>query len=783
MTYTLLGELESFEQSGRTLLLKCGNSVLALSVLAPDIIRVRFAPQGTFAPRRSWAVAKPDEEWPETSFNLNQEAEKLTVTTERLKIEIQRSPCRLTILDTAGRILSQEDEQGGMALNETGQPACFKIMPPEEKYYGFGERTSLLNKRGRRYQNWTRDPYYFNADHGPGTDNMYQAIPFFMALRPSLGGYGLFLNNTHHTTLDMDSLTKGLMSLEAKGGELDYYFIYGPEPAAILEGYTTITGQAPLPPRWSLGYQQCRWSYYPESTVMKLAEEFRQRRIPVDTIVLDIDYMQGYRVFTWDRERFPDPKEMNDELAQQGFKVITIIDPGVKHDPGNYKAFDEGVEEKYFIQKADGELFTGYVWPDKSVFPDYTKPEVRQWWGDMHKTLLESGVRGIWNDMNEPAMNNLPFSDPNGVPAHIPLDAPQGNADEQTTQAEVHNLFGYLMNRSSYEGLLRLRPDERPFVLTRSGFAGIQKYAAVWMGDNCSLWEHLEMSMPQLCGMGLSGVSFVGVDIGGFSFAGSPELFARWIQLGAFYPFSRGHSALGTPQKEPWIWGEETENITRKYLELRYRLLPYLYTCFWENSQTGAPIFRPLLYQFWQDPATLDLSDQVMVGDGLMLAPVYRPGVNHRAVYLPSGVWYDWWSSARYASDQGQTILQAAPLDTMPLYIRGGSILPLGPVMQYSDEKPLDRLTLEIYPNTQGVASGQLYEDDGLSFAYQNGDFCLSIYECRPAATSGHTTLTARREGTYQPAARSVEIRFHHSGGSISITEISNDAGNWKIQL
>jgi alpha-glucosidase len=362
--YNFIGAVDSFRQEGRNLFLDCGSAALALSVITPEIIRVRFAPQGSFSSRRSWAVTRPDEDWPETDFDFSEEPETLTLSTSKLKIQIRRSPCRLTILDSAGQILCEETEQGGLASSPDGKVACLKNSPPNEGYYGCGERTSLLNKRGRRYQNWTRDPYDTDFDHGPGTDNMYQAIPFFMALRPNAGGYGLYLNNTFHSVLDMDSMRNGYYSLEGRAGELDYYFIYGPDPASIVERYTAVTGRGLLPPRWALGFQQCRWSYFPDSVVMEVAKQYRERRLPADTIVLDIDYMNGFRVFTWGRQRFPDPKEMNDELARQGFKVITIVDPGVKYDPnGNYQVFNEAEQNDYLIKTAEGKLATGYVCP------------------------------------------------------------------------------------------------------------------------------------------------------------------------------------------------------------------------------------------------------------------------------------------------------------------------------------------------------------------------------------------------------------------------------------
>ncbi len=779
---TFPGKVISYRQLEQKIILSLETGAISITALTPGIFRVRYAPTGEFSPRRSWSVAQPDEEWPQASFELKPGPDNLILKTSLAVVEITFDPCRLSFNTAAGEILCREGPEDGIQTGPNGNIICYKASPPAEGFFGFGERTSLLNKRGRRYQNWNRDPVDTSFDHGPGADNLYQSHPFFMALRPGVGGYGLFLNNTYRTLFDMDWMREGKYSFQITGGELDYYFIYGPEPAAILERFSLITGRTPLPPRWALGYQQCRWSYKNEEVIQNLAREFRERALPCDTLVLDIDYMAAFRVFTWNRNTFPDPLEMSTELMEKGFKLITIIDPGVKHDPTeNYPVFNEGLEKGYFIRNAAGEPFTGYVWPGLSVFPDFVKPEVREWWGNLHQKLLSTGVKGVWNDMNEPAMNDRPFGEIGGRLKEIPPETLQGPESELTNHAETHNLYGLLMSRATYEGLARLRPQERPFVLSRSGFSGIQKYAAAWMGDNWSLWEHLEMSMPQLCGMGLSGVPFVGVDIGGFWGGGSPELFARWIQLGAFYPFSRGHSADQTPQKEPWIWGKETEDITRKYLELRYRFMPYLYTAFWQHTVQGVPVFRPLFFNFWQDPAALDISDQVMVGDHLMLAPVYRPATISRPVYLPPEPWFRWWDGKLLQEGEGQTILEAAPPDTMPLFVRGGSVLPLGPIIQFAGEKNLDPLTLEVFIDEKGSASGQLYEDDGLSFEYREGNFCLNSY--RAEATQGKIKVTASREGSFGPPSRKVEIICHHPDGAIFRPTLFPDTGTWEIEL
>jgi alpha-glucosidase len=422
--------------------------------------------------------------------------------------------------------------------------------------------------------------------------------------------------------------------------------------------------------------------------------------------------------------------------------------------------YREGLEKDYFIRNLQGDVTHGYVWPDDSVFSDFTRPEVREWWGNLGKKLVDDGASGIWNDMNEPVTFSKPFSEGGSGTGTLPLDAQQGSSVERTTHAEAHNLYGSLMARSSYEGLRRHLKGERPFVLTRSAFAGVQRWSAVWMGDNSSWWEHLEMSIPQLMNMGLSGVAFVGADIGGFTENATPELFARWVEVGSLYPFCRGHSSAGTRWQEPWTFGSQVENIARMYLDLRYRLLPYLYTLLWQASETGSPAFRPLLYEFPDDPATYHLGDQFMLGSSLMAAPILRPGRMAREVYLPQGEWIDWWSGERFKGPA--TILAHAPLEIMPLYVRAGSILPFGPEIEYTGQKALDPLTLEIFP---GQGEFTLYEDDGQSFDYQRGVFCTTRFMMQQEGAK--LTLSALpRQGAYHPAERTLEVHLHASAAA-----------------
>ncbi|KST63733.1 glycoside hydrolase family 31 protein [Mastigocoleus testarum] len=763
-----ISSVERVQRYQQGIVLICdGNLNLTLSVLAPNLIRVRFSPAVDFIPRRSWSVAIADEEWDIVPFEVEETEEFINIKTAEIMVCVQRDPCRIKFLEQQTGNTFASDTDLGIAWRDN-EVTCWKQIGVEEKFYGFGERTGLLNHRGKRFTHWTTDC----LDFGVLTDEMYQAIPFFISLSSQVN-YGLFFNTTYKSQFDVGASQSDTLQLQTQGNELDYYLIYGQEPATILNTYTKLTGRMSLPPRWALGYHQCRWSYNSETEVRTLVREFRQRRIPCDVIHLDIDYMQGFRVFTWHKQRFPDPKKLIDELTAQGFKIVTIVDPGVKYDPeADYEVCDRGLENNYFIRNKQGKIFHGYVWPDRSVFPDFIRSDVREWWSSLHKNLIDKGVAGIWNDMNEPALDDRPFGD-SGNKTCFPLDAPQGDPKEQTNHAETHNVYGLMMARASREALDRLRPKERSFVLTRSGYAGVQKYSAVWTGDNHSLWEHLEMSLPMLCNLGLSGVPFVGADIGGFASNATPELFARWMQVGMLYPFMRGHSVIGSKRHEPWEFGTEVEDICRQYIELRYQLLPYIYTLFWEAANTGAPILRPLLYHYHDDRNTQEFYDQLLLGESLMAAPVYRPGVENRAVYLPEGTWYDWWTGECYQGSK--YILAHAPLAKMPMYIRGGSIIPLAPVMQYTSESPVNQLRLRVTP---GTGEYTLYEDDGTSFAYRDGLWCTTNYRVSMEGEQIIVDIQAR-QGDWIPVPRQIIVEVLGKG----VQEFEDDGTARRLQF
>jgi len=644
------------------------------------------------------------------------------VTAARDGDKLQVRCAGFSILLTDGRPEIDLNSQGGKSLLSLSQ-ALFRArnrlifrfaLSPEARIYGLGEKTGYLNKRGSRYVMWnTDDPL-----HTPDKDPLYKSIPFIIVADGDKT-FGLFLDSTARSEFDLGFTSRDQLEIAVYDEELDLYVIDGKNMAEVISRYTLLTGRMAMPPMWALGYQQCRWSYYPQEKVMDLASAFRKRDIPCDVIYLDIDYMDGYRVFTWSPDRFPEPAVMNQSLMEQGFRIVTIIDPGVKRD-SDYDVYREGAQNGYFCKLPTGEVYHGKVWPGVSAYPDFSKAEARKWWGKKHAPLLFSGVSGIWNDMNEPS-DFSPEAGDNRALATVPNDVMLDFDGDPRSFAKGHNAYGLLMCRATYEGFSDLKPDERPFIVTRSAYAGIQRYSAVWTGDNHSWWEHLAMSIPMHLNIGLSGVPFVGGDVGGFQGECSPELFIRWVQLGAFTPFFRAHSAIGTRNHEPWAFGPEAEHLAREAIKLRYSLLPYLYSTFKNACDTGLPVMRPLVLDFQEDVNTHELWDCFMIGPSLLVAPVLRPGDKKRVVYLPQGLWYDF--HTREPITGGRYILADAPLDRIPLFVRAGAIIPR--VRSEASTAFIDwsRLSLEVYAGASG--SYNLYEDDGLSRDYQRDGYNL----------------------------------------------------------
>lgn len=581
-----------------------------------------------------------------------------------------------------------------------------KKIEGDEKFYGLGDKTGHLNKRGYDYEMWnTDDP----SPHVESHKALYKSIPFFITLREK-HSFGIFFDNNFKTYFNMGKENSEYYYFGANDGNLDYYFINGKNMVDVVKGYTYLTGTTPLPQKWTLGYQQSRWSYAPDKRVMEVANKFRKYDIPCDVIHLDIDYMDDYKVFTWCKDKFKEPKKILGDLKNDGFKVVTIIDPGVKKEDG-YFIYEEGVKNNYFAKDKEDNIYVNSVWPGDSVFPDFSDKEVRKWWADNQKIMVDYGVSGIWNDMNEPASFNGP----------LPDDVKFNNEDRGGDHTEIHNIYGHLMAKATFEGIKKYT-NKRPFVITRACYAGSQKYSTVWTGDNQSFWDHLRMSIPMLCNLGLSGVSFAGVDVGGFMFDCTPELLSRWVQVGCFSPLFRNHSAMHTRDQEPWAFDEETLKINRKYIKLRYKILPYLYDLLWKGETTGLSVIRPLVLHYRNDKMTEEINDEFLVGENILVAPIVEQGKRVRSIYIPQGEWIDYWTKEEFKG--GCTILREAQLDLCPIYIKKGTILPNYPEQNYVGEKEISELTLDIYPgNGQYVH----YQDDGESFDYRGGKY--NLYE------------------------------------------------------
>ena len=760
------GRIESWSSEGSALIADYGGPIVAVTALTPGMLHVRVGRGGALAPRRSWAITEPDSAFPPVEVDVIDKGNSVMLVTSALAVELAPG-ARISISDAAGDPLLVDPESGGPEWRADGTTVWTKAMPERERYYGFGERHGLLEKRGRHYSCWTTDEW---RHQGPTTDELYIAVPFFMGLGIEGRAYGVLLDNTFRTSFDLSDIAGGRMRWQSEGGELDWYFFAGPEPATVVKRLSEVVGRMPLPPLWALGYHQSRLGYASAAEVLAVARELRARDIPADAIHLDLDHMDERRSFTWDPERFPDPQGLVFELGRLDFETVVVVSACVKREAG-YDVYDSGHREGVFLRDRDGEELTGYVWPGLCVFPDHARADTRAWWGEQYRVHLDVGVRGFVNDMNEPAMRDLPVEDERGGNVEPALDVQHGTAAERAMHAEVRNVYGHLENRGTYEYLRNARPDERPFLLSRAGCAGMQRYAGTWTGDMSSVWEHLETSLPQLLGLGLSGVPLAGADIGGFYESCGPELLVRWTQLGALTPFARNHSSRDTAPQEPWAWGEEVEAACRAAIELRYRLLPYLYTLVEEASRTGVPILRPLFFHYADDERTREISDQALLGSDLLLAPVVRPGVRSRAVYLPRGLWTDLRSGTRYAG--GDVILASAELsEGTPLFARGGSILPLGPCVRNTRERSADGFQLRIFSD-EGRATGCLYEDDGSTLAHTRGESCTTEL----AYADG--VLSSRRRGSFAPALRTITVVVDGR----ELPERVHDAGDWEIRL
>jgi len=739
----------------------CHNGVaLRISVLAAGIFRLRYSPDGVFLPDFSYAI-DPGFEPEKVTVRLEEREHEYLLDSGSLQVLVSKADLKLRFYDQDDRTICA-DESGFSAKRTILKGWCElrleKKCHKKEVFYGLGDKSCGAKLAGKKFEHWCTDAYAFGLE----TDPLYRAIPFYYAMNQGVA-YGIYLDNSFRTHFDFGASDPGATTFSAEGGELNYYFLQGPSLAAVARNYARLTGTHAMPPMWALGYHQCRWSYHPDAHVREIAGEFRERQIPCDAIYLDIDYMDGYRCFTWDSKAFPNPKSLVDDLRALGFQTVVMIDPGIKEDP-NYAVYHDGLDKNMFLRTADGVVAKAPVWPGFCAFPDFTNPSVRAWWGKLYENLyIETGIAGFWNDMNEPAVFHVNLKT-------LPDNVMHDHDGLPCSHRKAHNIYGMQMNRASWEGFLSLRPDKRPFLLSRASFSGGQRFSAIWTGDNCSDWEHLQIANMQCQRLSVSGFSFCGTDIGGFAGNADGELFVRWLQLGVFHPLMRVHSigkhsagdampaeeaelidpALHVADQEPWSFGEKWTDLAKKAIELRYCLLPCLYSAMWLHTLDGSPVIRHLAFADEQDPKLWEQERDFLFGEHILVSPIVQPKVQRQGVYLPGGTWYYFWTGQPC---NGEMFVNVMP-DQIPFFVREGAVLPVYPTRQHTGQA-IEELTLYVYFKN-GFETSHLYEDEGEGYGHLDGEFSLRILETE--GKNGSFTLRQRKEGAFAAAYEKVKI-------------------------
>jgi alpha-glucosidase len=735
-----------------------GSATIRVIAITDSILRVRITRGRAFPEDASWAVQA--------------EVRARSVRVQPLANGFETAALNVAI-DPGTLALTVSDRQGRRIHTDAAKPIGFdgngftlrKTMPVGEQYYGLGDKTGPFNRRGASYVHWNTDAWGFDR----GTDPIYKSIPFTIASGGAGGAYGLFLDNSWRSSFDFGHRDENQLAISADDGPIDYYLIAGPTVADVVRRYTDLTGKAPLPPRWALGFQQSRYSYMTDAELREVAARLRSNRIPTDVLWLDIDYQDRNRPFTVDKKAFPNLRGLATDMRRQGFQLVTITDLHVAHAPNEgYAAFDSGMAGDHFLKKADGSLYVAPVWPGPSVFPDFTRQASREWWGGLYKDFVDDGIAGFWNDMNEPAIFETPTKT-------MPLDTVHrfdgnGFAPRTASHAEAHNVYGMENSRATYEGLLKLRPNVRPFVMTRATYAGGQRYAVTWTGDNNATWDHLKLMVHQLLNLGLSGHSWAGADIGGFTGGPSPELLTRWHQIGAFTPVFRNHSAKNTPRVEPWMDGSQHLAIRRRYIEERYRLLPYFYAVAEQNARTGDPLMRPVFYDYPELlKAPCDHSMAFAVGRDLLIAPSPKPESTHSyEACMPGPGWFDYWTGLEVEGETKpdapfEVVKEVPALDRLPIFIRAGAIIPKQAVTQSTSEKPEGPLELHVYPGPD--CRGEIYWDDGVSI---RGDSLRQTVRCT-LGKDGLMLHFGGREGRFKPWWKQIAVTVHGWSGPAKV--------------
>ena len=735
-----IGKITAWKKNEQGIEGKTERAYFNITVYNQNIIRIRVSKN--MAMREFSYLLSPDCKPLPTDFKVIENGTSIFVSTGSIVAEIEKKPAFRVIFRTHDGVVINEDRGGeGFGYSFNGNRTnLYKILQPGERFTGLGEVLGNLDKRGASFTLNNTDTYKYGDPRLP----MYTNVPFYIGIHNNQT-YGLFYHNTYKSFFNFGVSTPDFASITCDGGDIDYFFIYDRNIAGILSNYTFLTGRMSMPPLWSLGYHQSRCSYFPQSNVMNIAQTFRDRKIPIDCMVLDADYLWEYEPFRINLNRFPDMKGLTKKLSELGIEVTASVNPGIKID-STYFAHHDGLKQDIFLRYSDGTIYTAEIAPSLNNFVDFTKADGRKWWADNMKFLPENGIHGYWNDMNEPAVGA------SYLPDNLIFDFDGHKVDA----LEAKNVYGMLMARSSYEAALKYGEGRRPFVLTRSGFAGVQRYAAVWTGDNTAKDEYILSGTLLNTQLGLSGIAFTGDDIGGYIGPTSKELFVRWIQTGVFQPFVRNHKESYASANEPWAYGDEAEAIAREFIGFRYRLMPYIYSTFYETYLSGAPVVRSLCIEHpFKDKVFDQLYQyQFMLGEALMVVPVTTKEET-KSLYLPPGQWYDVWSDALLNGDSEISV--KCPYYRIPLYIRASSILPMQSLVQSTSELPSDTLLVHIYKGPENNAF-VLYEDDGKTFNYKNNLYKKRTIEYLPAEES---IIFSKTEGDYKSHYLHISLILH----------------------
>ena len=756
------GICSSYTVSGNTVTFHCSNNQkVSLKLCSNGLIKIWYAPTGIFKRNNpSFAVINEDLEEIK-DINVEEQAQSYEIFTTKLRIRINKDPFQLLVFDKYQKLLLSDFKDKGL-LSDSGKIISYKSLRVDEQFFGLGEKSGSLNKRGRSYKMWNSDkPCY-----GPTEDPLYKSIPFFI----SSYKYGVFFENTYKTEFKFGSESNDYYSFEAPGGEMIYYFIFENDYKEIIEQYIQMTGKPIMPPKWAFGFSQSRGMYTYEDQAKSIAKEFRQRKIPCDIIYQDIGWVQHLQDFEWNKERYKDPRGMLRHLDSMGFKMIISQDPVISQKEN--KQWIEADSLQFFTKdiRTNKSYDMPWPWGGNCGVVDFTKPEVADWWGHYQQKPLNDGVRGFWTDMGEPAWSNEDATDRLFMKHHLGM------------HDEIHNVYGLTWDKVVKEQFEKHNPNKRVFQMTRAAYAGLQRYTFGWSGDagngNNVLdgWDQLANQVPMSLSSGMGGIPFWACDISGYcgditDHNAMAELYTRWMQFGVFNPLSRAHHE-GNHAAEPWMFGEEAEKISRAAIQLKYQLFPYIYTYAREAYDKGIPIMRALLLEYPNDPETFKTDGQFLFGKELLVAPVVKKGAVTKKVYLPEGEWIDF-NNNKTVYEGEQWITYKAPLNTIPLFVKRGSIIPMMPVMNYIHEKENYLLSVHVYPaNENQQASFELYEDDGETLDYQNGIYAKTKFGCLTRQGSYELKISARQDNGYIIRKdRNVIIKLHIARKPVSVVK------------